>query len=718
MKVTISFFFIFLFFHCFTRLQAQQKWPTEIDNSLSAAHTNRQELEKVLHHYAEQPTDSLKLEAAFYLISNMRWHNTAQKNIYNDQALFRIINVADSLYYNLIKNKTLTNLNTIDQGDEFGNVVRQVQQFRETVDISENIKKLENVNDAEIYNSDFLIDHIDNAFRLKQSSPLVSKLTFNEFCQIILPYNIITGKNISKPGSFFNQFFSKYLGEITGGRIEINASVQRYNLIISHFRKILGSYPLSEKVGFEELLFHIPFSAGWDCFDATNFCALILNACGIPVTAEYNASYKMTAGRHSNIAFSEKYGLSIFSPETNAPLFINTKAYYKEKMNFYQYCFEPQLNSPYFLKAGEEYVPDGLLNPLIKDVSILRNDTVTLTFPFAINTPNKLAYLATFNRTDGLICNSWGMIDKAAKRVVFENAIPNSLYFPVYFKGNQRIAFTEPFFLKTDSINGKAAYSKTGINLYKNKVLDSVFITRKFPVKRSMQELAKALAGTAILGSETEGFTNADTLYVFNYSPPPYPQDIALNTKKPYRYYRFVSPPAYRHITLAEIEFLTHKKYGYTDVATPSTLYTFNFRDMKKPIDNNLVKITDGINTRLPQYDGSVETAPRNESEITQGFSQPIHVTHIRFTPLNANNGIVPGNRYILYEWQNDTWKQIENIREATEQFLFYPKLKTNTLYWLKNISAGREEVPFLLDETGRQQFFYSDITFGSERVM
>ena len=45
-----------------------------LEKALSLSGSNRQELEKVLHHFSQNPSDSLYLKAAFFLIENMPGH--------------------------------------------------------------------------------------------------------------------------------------------------------------------------------------------------------------------------------------------------------------------------------------------------------------------------------------------------------------------------------------------------------------------------------------------------------------------------------------------------------------------------------------------------------------------------------------------------------------------------------------------------------------------
>lgn len=51
-------------------------YPLEVIEVLQQAGENRQELEEVFEYYKQNDSDSLKLEAAYFLIQNMPYHFT------------------------------------------------------------------------------------------------------------------------------------------------------------------------------------------------------------------------------------------------------------------------------------------------------------------------------------------------------------------------------------------------------------------------------------------------------------------------------------------------------------------------------------------------------------------------------------------------------------------------------------------------------------------
>ena len=79
-------------------------------------------------------------------------------------------------------------------------------------------------------------------------------------------------------------------------------------------------------------------------------------------------------------------------------------------------------------------------------------------------------------------------------------------------------------------------------------------------------------------------------------------------------------------------------------------------------------------------------------------------MTKVRFAPLNAENNIFPEHEYILYKWSETRWERVEQ-KKASAHYLSFNNIEVGCLYWLKNITTGQEESPFVFDENGKQCF-------------
>jgi hypothetical protein len=161
-KIQIYACLLLLLFSC------KEKQTDSLMQALTIAGENRFELGKVLAHYRENPADSLKYKAAVFLIENMPKHYYIRK----DAELYGLM---DSLNRSALKNKEVyAQFDSIKPGIE----VSPVAVFA----------------DIETLSADFLIRHIDGSFENRQNGLWKDKLSFENFCEYILPYPVSSEK--------------------------------------------------------------------------------------------------------------------------------------------------------------------------------------------------------------------------------------------------------------------------------------------------------------------------------------------------------------------------------------------------------------------------------------------------------------------------------------------------------------------------------------------
>lgn len=691
------------------------KIPSKVEHALLLAGENRAQLESVLSYYSKRKKDSLHFRAACFLIENMQWHNTQITHIDVDANFLKLVRKADLMYYKLVKGKSSAEIESPLIDTLVRRMGRTMRDYIKTLKLREPEITLntEGFSDLKTVQAKFLIDQIDHAFRIRASSPLVQMLSFGDFCEHTLPYRVMDVGLLRYSGKQFNLFFKKYLGNPDINRIpEI---IRRYNLTLRNMRLILGNYVFQSNVGFEELFFKGP--PNFDCFNVANYGFAALNACGVPVNTEFNIAYAIFLNKHADMNIPLALGdWTPFTLEESIPRRKVSKAEeYEEhkerkRLNFYRFYFAAQKGIPFFLKNDGEYIPAELNQPCISDATDLNLRTVSLKLPFSKKTDNKFAYLASFNSALEMVPVAWGLINKINNSVSFEKVIPNILYFPVFYNDYGLETFSPPLYLKQDSSIDEG-YLKEYINEQSppDSTVD-IILTRKFPRKPNMIRLAEGLIGAHVVGYDSTG-GKIDTLAVLRYAPPPYLQDIALNNTRAYKYYQVRPAIEKTKLKMSEIYFLTDEKYKYTNVCEPLALPVLY--PGQKPAGNSfLVRVLhDTLNklSRHLEYDGSMETVSR-DSIVTMQLKEPQVVTTIRFAPQNANNGIVSGNEYLLKYWDKGAWIDFEYLKTVDYNYLEFKGVPKGRLYWLKNLSKGKEELPFTIDSLGRQQFLYFDM--------
>jgi hypothetical protein len=281
--------FTLIFLCCVHFLMAQNlASPKAVEEALAQAGNNRAALEKVMQHYrADNFKDSTHYKAASFLIANLPGHTAVEGSTGDDDAIINILKIADSIYYRFVKDKSLDFLKSKALTDSVVRANKYIRSIIDTTHFNER-EKDNNLPAVEHLSADFLIQQIDHAFWLRQNSFFVRQLDFTDFCENTVGIQRVRGRNVRKPGKELYLFFSKYLPNVTQNNM--SEVIQYYNVTIDNFRKLLGRYPLSSRMGFEEFFFN--GISDFDCFDITSFDSMVLNAMEIPTTANYNIAYK------------------------------------------------------------------------------------------------------------------------------------------------------------------------------------------------------------------------------------------------------------------------------------------------------------------------------------------------------------------------------------------------------------------------------------------
>ena len=655
----------------------------------------------VLMYYKYIDRSPEKYKAAQFLIDNMQYHYSKGKVIKDNPLLETWRAQTDSIYYATVKGHTLT---------DFPWDSLKARQERRRKEIEKDTLP-DAVSNNQIYwdikeiDFDFLTDHIDNAFKVWKESKQAKNLSFEEFKEYILPYRSIKGYGFLDTGKRYNELFGKYI--LLDSQANIRNRVEYYNTAINGLRDLNGKNHRTVLAGVYDLYsrdFH-------DCVDVASYGCNILRACGLPVVVEFNVCYRNLSGRHYHCSV---YNDSIkkwetFNPESSLPG--DGDWAFAETMNVYRMTYGAQKNTPYFLKNKEEYVPSILNSPCIKDVTSYLRHTVKINIPCKVETTNRLAYLATFHReSGGLLPVTWGRINFQTGRITFQNVLPNVLYFPVYYPSKTFQTFGQPFYVKEE--NGRSVICPIpGVDSSKD-TLKSMILTRKYPRKPNMIQLAQELVGGRFLGANKRDFSDAQVLYEIKEAPQPYFLDYPFARKGKFQYYRFEAPAEHPHANISMLEWITQTRYQYTNAMPPSRVHILSPKDtLSLPKEATLVKLLDEDSWDKmkwkSEYDGNMQTSPGAYPTIGFNLKEPQIITGVRFAPRNADNGINSGDEFELYYWDNG-WNYAGSNR-AKYEYVEFNNVPKNKLYWIKNSNSGKEELLFVM-LNGKRAFLYYEI--------
>ena len=141
-------------------------YPENVKNSLELAGDNAKELRLVLDNYKNE-NDSLKLEAAYFLIGNMSGHC-----------------FVNYVLEDTSENEIQFNVNDYENYEQLIKAFDELENKHGVLDFNRK-DKFEDITNIE---GDFLIKHIDAAFKAWRNKPWAKNLSFEDFCEYVLPY--------------------------------------------------------------------------------------------------------------------------------------------------------------------------------------------------------------------------------------------------------------------------------------------------------------------------------------------------------------------------------------------------------------------------------------------------------------------------------------------------------------------------------------------------
>jgi hypothetical protein len=360
------------------------------------ADDNRSELEKVLKHYSRNPSDSLKLRAAEFLIENMlckysEYYDTPWENVAT--VSYFLTRVSD-------KEKLLNDY-------QLGTPVVQ--------------------DDLHCITAEYLINNIEMSFRSWQVAPWGEYITFDVFCETILPYRISTEPLENWREQVLASFADVYRSLLDSSDMTVVKAYRIVNEKLPEF--IYDKY--FPAMSFRQLM----TSTRGRHEQRAVFAAFVMRAMGIPVTWEMILQPSLHEQNLRNIV-GDSVGILFSSNEQP-----------ENKAKVLEYSFREQSKIPSSLRYL--YLSDISLKYCnVKDVDIIissEGETVAQ--------PPEYACLAIVSPSSKLIPAGCGKYGNGAYR--FASLGANTMYQPVIYKGGQQTPFSRPFFL-TDK--GKVVY--------------------------------------------------------------------------------------------------------------------------------------------------------------------------------------------------------------------------------------------------------------------
>ncbi len=409
---------------------AQTTWPSRVETALQQAGDNRVELEKLLMAYRKKG-DPLKFQAACFLIENMPGHcyvETGLLDQHGNEVAF------DALQYQSLgeAKQALAKLEAQYGPLKFG--------------------RTKVTNDIENIRGDYLSSNIESAFQTWRANPWTRELTFETFCEHILPYRA-TNEPIEDWRDDCKIELTSILDKLTdvSSWTEAASAISRLTKHHVNFDQLYYMHPTDQ--GFAQLC-KKPIGR---CEDQQTMQIYVMRANGIAVAGDFTPYWANRDNNHAWEVLLDEKG------QGHAGLFnVAAKVYRKG--------YSHNLENLFFKNGGGDGIPKWLSGRTFRDVTDQYMTTSNVSIELNEPTPNgiRFAYICVFNGGEWKSIHWCNCVNKQA---TFSNMGQNVLYLPAYFVEDSIVPAASPFILDK---KGESVQLSANFDLLEQKQLSKV----------------------------------------------------------------------------------------------------------------------------------------------------------------------------------------------------------------------------------------------------
>lgn len=648
--------FLILLTSCIGKPTKASIQSARLEYALQFAGDNRIELEKVLHFYSRTPADSLKYEAACFLIRNMPdYYSYYSAGIDSVRTLFQAV-----AHQQMSETQAL-----------------QIARERYSNLANPNFKT---VYDSKVITAAYLIRNIEHAFKMWKKQPWGKYVTFDDFCEYILPYRITY-----EPLENWRETYAEPVQHILDSLYKGSDILQAYNLINEQMIQKPGWYFTlnTSTAGLYDLgAIYMWKNRIGNCWNRTYFTTYLLRSVGIPCGIDYMKQAPKSAANHCWSFVVDTTGLScdFEGGDYRLPARDRFVTAYELKGKIYRKTFSMQESKLKDINRDKN-IPETLTNKYEKDVSgeYFPNERITVR---CTNIPEhtNVAYLCVFDN------RQWVPIDWAEIKndtAQFDHMDwRNIVYMISYYKNEKLIPATVP--ILTTELAKRAVPLQPNMQK-KNKMR----IERKFPESPTIVFLRDILIDGRFQGANRPDFKDAVDMYKIAQRPPGSYMRIGLDTVYRYRYVRFLAREGIRS-DMSELEF-----YAPSDSMTPLKGTPMGNPPEFGNIEHRMEKAFDGdpLTCYVSDY--------LKDAWIGLDLGEKKEINQIRFAPRSDDNSIREGDEYELKYLSKDGWISMGK-QVAKTYFLEYPNGPDKALYLLSDLTRGKEERPFTYENNNQ----------------
>ncbi len=420
MRISIIVFLVILLSILHIACGQKSPYPAGVTEALEAAGDNKIELKKTLIHYASGD-DSLKLQAAFYLIANMEGH----------------------CYVTYILQDTAgaeVDFDALDYPDYAA--LKVAYDTLETRYGELDFDRKEKIYDSDIITADFLIKQIDYAFKAWREKPWATGLSFESFCEYVLPYRG-SGEPLEDWRETFWEKYKDIETEMHNPSDPVEAAALINDDIKSWFTFDPRFYYHLTDQGLAEML----ENGLGRCEDMTNMTIYAMRANGLAVTSDYTPHWANAGNNHAwNVIVAPDGRVVPFMGAERNP----GKYRLANKLaRAYRKMFGKQKENLVFQEKKQEKMPRWLAGKNYRDVTADYTDVCDVNIAFRQEVPDSvdIAYLCVFNSGEWRAIH-WGRIENSS--TVFTDMGTDIAYLPALYLNEEIVPFGAPFILQPD----------------------------------------------------------------------------------------------------------------------------------------------------------------------------------------------------------------------------------------------------------------------------
>ena len=514
---------------------------------------------------------------------------------------------------------------------------------------------------------DYLIDNIEWAFKVWEEQPWGKNVTFEDFCEYILPHRI--KDETLKPWrekvyKQFNPFLDsvRHLPEAEDPLFVAQVLLDSVSKKAPRFSSALGYGP------------HIgPDLVDWvsgNCRELTDRLTYIFRAVGIPCGCDYMPLRGDANVYHSWNFVLDKNGVTHFMYQNQR--IQERTAYFEARSKIYRQTYSLNTKEQDRILGDLENAFPDFRYPCYTDVTRMYNEKLSYTFTVPYEEimyeveQDEIIYLCSTSQMEWIPI-TFSYPDKQG--VTFHDIHGRVVFCLAVYRNGFIIPITEPFEL--NKVTGAIHYYHPSDTLEEVKLLNKYHqIYESFPQR---------MIGGVFEGSDNADFRQVDTLHMVTRLPLRLHNVVYLPEGYNYRYVRYRGPTG-SHCNVAEVTFYS----------SPTDSIELKGEIIGTPNKVQGDKQHDFANV----YDGNPSTS-FNYDYPNGGWSgmdlkRKYPIRRIVFTARNRENYIRKGDLYELFYTSEGEWHSLGEQIPQSDSLVY--KVPKGAILYLKNHSGGMDE--------------------------